>query len=273
MSTTLEGTELLRLWSVTTLLKMGLGTSEGLVYWNCEQTAIAAVDKRATLEAMLRESGRDETVKWLIKERWNATERAKVRGSDVHRAAEAIALGQEPIIVPGTEAYVEQLTGWLRKWQPRFIMAEAPVYNVTHAYAGTCDGVMEIAGTPVLFDYKTTEKGPDAKSRPPYHETALQMTAYAHAESVGVLSEQRYDGFRQRYYVYDPTVEHAPMPAVKGAICIVVSPVDCYAVPVSIGPKVWDAWLHVLAMARWNSEGSKQVFGPMLDTQPLSEAS
>lgn len=267
MSATIEGTgtELLRLWSVTTLIKMALGVGQPLVNWNCEQTAVAAVDKRATLDAMLAESGREETIKWLVKERWNVIERHQIRGTDVHRAAEAIALGIEPTIVPGTEAYVEQLRRWQQKWKPEYLLAEAPVYNATHAYAGTLDGIMRVGGRSLLFDYKTTPKGPDARSRPPYPEVALQMTAYANAESVGVLSEQRYDGFRQRYYLYDPSVEHASLPPIDGAICIVVSPVDCYAVTVSIGPKVWDAWRHVLALAAWNDEGTKHVFGATLD--------
>lgn len=261
----LAGTELRRLWSVTTLIKMALGTSYPLVNWNCEQTALASILYRNTLDAMLKDGTQDEAVKWLAKKRWDVTERAQIRGSDVHRAAEQIALGIEPTIVEGTEAYVTQLVRWLSKWKPEFLLAEAPVYNVEHAYAGTLDGIMRIDDRNFVIDYKTTNKGPEAKSRPPYPEVALQLCAYAHAESVGVLSEQRYDSFRQRYYLYDEMVEHEKLPQIDGALCIVISPVDCYAVMTSIGPKVWRAWLHVLAMAQWQDDGSKQVFGATLD--------
>src|SRR5215472_1041868 len=81
------------LWSVTNALDKGLGAPEGIVYWNCEQTAIAAVDRRETLEVMLREGSRQDAIKWLVQARWQATERAKQRGTEVHRVAESIALG------------------------------------------------------------------------------------------------------------------------------------------------------------------------------------
>jgi hypothetical protein len=261
----LSGVGQRRLYSVTALQKMALGSGTGLVNWHCEQTAITAVDKRSTVEAMLRESGRDETIKWLVSSRWDNVDRARVRGTDVHKAAEAIALGIEPTIVPGTEPYVEQLVRWYRKWRPEFMLAEAPVYNVEHAYAGTCDGIMVLDGHRLLFDYKTTDKGPDARSRHPYSEAPLQIVAYARATEVGVLAEQRYDGFQQRYYLYDEAAQHEPMPTVDGALCIVISPFDCFAVPVSIGEIAWQAWLHTIAVARWQSEQWRNAFGSALD--------
>ncbi len=257
--------EQLRLWSVTTLLKMGLGTGPGLINWIVDQVATAAIDKRATVEAMLRDNDRDGAIKYLKDQRWKKTDKAKVRGTDVHKAAEAIALGQEPTIVPGTEAYVEQLARWIERFAPTFLMAEAPVYNPAEFYAGTLDGVIELDGKRLLIDYKTTEHAPDSgRSRPPYDEVALQLVAYARATEVGVIAEQRYDGKNQRYYMYDPTQAHEPMPEVDGALCIVVSPFDCTAVPVRITDAVWDAFLHVREAAQWREFDSKTVFGPAL---------
>lgn len=263
--------ELLRLWSVTTLIDMALGMGPGLVNWIVGQVAGAAIDKRATVEAMLRESGRDEAVKWLSDQRWAKSEKAKVRGTDVHAAAEAIALGIEPVIVPGTEPYVEQLSRWLKRWQPEYLLAECPVYNVERRYAGTSDGVMRLPGydRPLIFDYKTTDKGPDAKSRPPYPEVALQLAAYARAPELGLMSEQRYDKGR-RYYLYDPTQHHEPMPEIGGAICIVISPVDCFAVPVRIDDEVWRMFLHAQAVARFRSETSSRLFGGVLSAHEVT---
>jgi hypothetical protein len=269
----LAGTEQLRLWSVTSLLKIALGTSYGLVNWNCEQTAIASIVKRATVDAMLRDSGQEQAVAWLVEERWNLIERARVRGTNVHKWAEAVALGVEPPELAAHEKpYAEQLARWMLKHRPEFLMAEAPVYNLTDAYAGTCDGVMLLDGKRLIFDYKTTEHGPNAvgrggrpKSRPPFPEAALQLVAYAKAQEVGVIAEQRYDGRQQRYYLYDASVEHAAMPAVDGALAIVISPHDCYAVAVDIGPETHTAWRHVLEVARWQDETSRHVFGGVLD--------
>lgn len=248
----LAATETIELWSVTTLLKTAIGAGQGLINWNCEQTAIAALDQRDVVDQMLRVKPRDEVVKYLVKERWNATERARVRGTNVHAWAEAIALGKPPPeLEPQEIPYGEQLARWIERVQPTYLMAEAPVYNLTHRYAGTCDGIVSLEGRRVLFDIKTTEKGPDARSRPPYKETALQIAAYAHAEEVGVLPERRHDKFNRRSYVYDPTAHREPMPQVDAALCVVVSPFDCFAVEVAIGDDVFRAFRAVLEVARF----------------------
>jgi hypothetical protein len=278
VQTSFEGAEPLRLWSVTTLIDDGLGKGPGLINWLVRLIAETAVDKRKTVEVMLEESGRDATIKWLVDQRWAKSEKAKVRGTDVHKVAEAMALGYAPPEVSPEQRlvikpYVEQLARWLDKWQPTYLLAEAPVYNVTRAYAGTCDGVMELQGRRLIFDYKTTEHPPDGeKSRPPWPEVALQLCAYSRAEMVGLISEQRYDGRSKRYYLFDPTSQHEPMPEVDGAICIVVSPYDCFAQPVRIDDEVFRAFLHVQACARWQVETSRDVFrGGVLDARAEAE--
>lgn len=267
--TTTPGVELVKLWSVTELLKAGLGTSRPLVEWNCEQTAIAALESREVIDAMLKSKPYAEVVKWIKGERWNVSERAKIRGTIIHHAAEAIALGNDPgTIEPQYEPYVEQLGRWLKTWQPEFLLAEAPVYNLTHGYAGTLDGIMALTNAiggreRLLFDYKTTPKGPEAKSRPPYSDVSLQLAAYAHAELVDLRknADRREDQFKQRWYMYDPTLAYEPMPPVDGALCIVVSPFDCFAVRVSIGDVPWRAFLHVRATAEWQERQWRNAFG------------
>ena len=270
--------EVLRMWSVTTLISDGLGKGEGLIRWSVKQTAETAVDMRRTVATMIKESGRDAAIKWLTESRFQKSEKAKVRGTDVHAVAEAIALGYAPPEIAPEQRlvikpYVDQLVRWLDKWQPKFHMAEAPVYNVSRAYAGTCDGIMEIGGRRFIFDYKTTEYPPDGdKARPPWPEVALQLCAYSRAEIVGVIAEQRYDGRSKRYYLFDPTSQHEPMPEVDGALCIVISPYDCFAQPVRIDDDVWRAFLHVQACAKWQTELSRDVFrGGVLDARQEAE--
>jgi hypothetical protein len=261
------GTEPVKLWSVTTLTKMGLGTSNPLVNWNCQQTALVAIRKRPIIDAMLRDGDEWATVQWITEQRYRITEKARIRGQDVHAAAEAIALGVEPKIVSGTEPYVEQLARWIKRFRPSYLLAEAPVYNVEQFYAGTLDGILTLPGdeTPILFDYKTTEWSIDSgKARHPFPEVALQLVAYAHATEVGAIAEQRYDGRNRRYYLYDPSGRHEPMPRVEHAICIVISPYDCTAVPVRITDDVWRAFLHVRECARFQERGSHDLFGPEL---------
>jgi hypothetical protein len=254
-----------RLWSVTTLIRNGLPTGEGLIRWGLNLVAAASLDKRATIDAMVKDEGREATIKWLAGERDRAGHKARTRGTDIHAIAEKRSLGLDPGPVPAELVpYVEQLERWERKWKPKPLMAEAPVYNVEHRYAGTLDGIWEVGGRRVVIDYKTTDKGPDAYSRPPYPEVALQLCAYRRAQWVGVLSEQRYASGK-RYYLFDPTVAHEPMPEVDGALCVVISPYDCFAVAVRTGEEVWRAFLAVQAAAAWELGGNQEAFGAVLD--------
>ena len=80
------------------------------------------------------------------------------------------------------------------------------------------------------------------------------------------MSEQRYDKGR-RYYLYDPTATHEVFPEVGGALSIVISPVDCFAVPVRIDDDVWRTFRHVLAIAQFRSESARPLFGGVLDNE------
>jgi len=194
--------------------------------------------------------------------RWATSRKAAARGTDIHKAAEQIALGVTPEIEDDVLPYVEHYTAFLNEFKPKFLMSEAPVYSPTHGYAGTSDGIMEIDGKTVIFDLKTTAHAPDSgRARPPFGEVALQMCAYSRAEEVGLLSEMRYAGGK-RYYIYDPAAKHEPMPKVDGALCIVISPYDLMAVPVRIDDEVWRSFRHVMEAARWQVATSRNVFGP-----------
>jgi hypothetical protein len=258
-----------RLWSATELLKMALGTSKPLVEWNVGTVAETAYDKFKTLGAFVEDDDRAAAIKWLKDSRWVRTGEAMARGTEIHDAAEKLALGTLPAIEPHVEPYVEQYRRFLEEFQPEFVMAEAPVYNVSAGYAGTLDAIARIDGQTVVCDIKTTPYGPDAKtesgrpkSRPPYPEVALQLALYRHAELVGILADRREVNYR-RYYVLDLETMHTePMPETDGAVCIVVSPEDYLVVPVDTSERIWNTCRHVLEVARFQAETSKAVFGP-----------
>jgi len=255
------------LWSVTTLIKQGLGTSPALVNWAVRTTAEYAVRNQEAW-APLAKADEAAAIKVLMDARWASTDRASARGTDVHRAAEQLALGVEPDVEEHILPYVHRYVEFLERHRPRFLLAEAPVYNVTQHYAGTTDGIMELDGRPVIFDIKTSDKNVDAKSRPPYPEVALQLAAYSRAELVGLLSEKREVNYA-RYYVYDPAGHHEPMPPVDGAVCVVVTPYDCRAIPIRIDDEVFRVFLHVREAARWTLDTSRRVIGPEI-TAPAS---
>lgn len=261
----------IRLWSVTTLIKLGLGTGDALVNWAVNTTAEAAYDRHKILSQFVQDKDRQGAVEWLRNQRWQKSGQAAARGIDLHRAAERLALGQPPEIEEHNLPYLEQYRRFLDHFSPEFLMAEAPVYNIKLGYAGTLDAVLKLDGQPLVADVKTTPWGPDElnpdtgkpRSRPPYPEVALQLVGYRKAELVGVLSEQRYDGGK-RYYMFNPDGNHEPMPQTAGAVCIVVSPHDYTVTPMRTDEVVWRYFKHVRECARWTVEGSKLVIGPQL---------
>lgn len=257
-------TKTTNLYSVTTLIKEGLGTGKGLVYWNAHTPVAWAAEHLDAFTALVNVD-RDQAIKTAMDARWAKSGKAAARGTDLHAAAEQLALGQTPDVDEEILPYVHQYVGFLEKHQPEFVMAEAPIYAPGHQYAGTCDGIMVLGGKTVIFDIKSTDKDPSAKSRPPYAEVALQLSAYANAELVGILSEKRESNYG-RYYVFSPDQHHEPMPDVDGAVCIVISPYDCRVVPVRIDAEIFRAFLHVRECARWQIDISKRVLGPEITT-------
>lgn len=263
-----------RLWSVTTLIGAG-SPKEALIGWAARVTAERAYDKAATLDAMRSDGDRDAAIKWLTDARWEKSGSAALRGTSVHSIIEAYALGQSPDVPAEIEAWHEQVKRFLDEQQPVFEAAETSVFNLTLGYAGTMDMILTVGGKRCIVDAKTTDKGPDARSRPPYDEVALQLAAYARAEQVVIGQApdtvQRKHGSR-RYYIYDDQFRYQPMPELDGALALVVSPVDYQLVPVRIDDEVWRAFLAVREVARWKLDVSNRVFGPTITARPQEVA-
>lgn len=253
----------LRLWSVTTLLGAGV-PKEALVGWAAKVTAERAYDKIATLTAFHGDGERDAAVKWLTDARWEKSGTAANRGTTVHKIIEAYALGVDPDVDPAFEPYHEQIKRFLNDQAPDFEASEAPVYNLTLGYAGTLDMILRVGSDRVrcVVDAKSTDKGPDARSRPPYGEVALQLCGYARAEMIGVSPAVMRQHGGRRYYAFDPALEYLPMPEIGGAFALVVSPVDYLFVPVRIDDEVWRSFLAAREVARWQLDVSRRVFGP-----------
>ena len=250
-----------RLWSVTTLV--GAGTpKEALVGWAARVIAERSVDKHRTLDAMIEDGDRAATLKWLTDARWEKSGSAAHRGTEVHKIIESYALGQTPEVPVEFEPWHQQIRRFLDDHQPEFVASEAPVYNLELGYAGTMDMILKVGGATVITDAKTTDKTPDARSRPPYGEVALQLCAYSRAEQVGVSPATMRSHGGRRYYIYDPALEYEPMPDLDGAFALVISPVDYVFVPTRIDDEVWRSFLAVREVARWNLDISRRVFGP-----------
>jgi hypothetical protein len=261
-------TETKRFYGVTSITKLGMGTGRALVEWNARMPAETAFDRFNTLSSFVADGDRAGAVKWLMDSRFAESGAAKARGSEIHVAAEKLALGVSPEVDEAIVPYVDQYRLFLSEFQPEFLMAEAPVYNETYAYAGTTDGIFLIQGKRLLFDIKTTKVMPGElnasgkpKHRGPYEEVALQMAAYRRAEKVGLMAE-RVENYYGRYYVYDPTKHFEPMPETDGALAIMLSPADYRVIPVRTDDEVFRCFLAARRCARFNVDVAKRVFGP-----------
>lgn len=260
----------IRLWSVTTLQGLGVPKGEALTTWAAKTTAEAAVKMHAAIGELIAADCTPEAVDLLTGARFRTKRKAADRGDAIHRIAEKIALGVPPVYNAERQPYVDQLERFLEDHRPAFKMAEAPVYNLTYQYAGTLDSIVDIDDVEdVLLDIKTTDKAPPeldptVRSRPPYAEIALQMAAYARAEYVGLSPRVERTYFGRRYYHYDPSLEYVEMPAVTGALALVISPYDYTLTPVRIDDEIFETFLHAREIARWSVFTSRHVFGPQI---------
>ena len=263
--------------SATTLIKDALGTSRGLVVHGKKTIAGIAYDRHKIVRQFVEDEDREGAIKWMLDQEWAGLAGAAMRGTQIHAVAEQFHLGvAPPEVEPLISPFVEQYRKFLSDFQPQFLMAEAPVYNFTWKYAGTLDGVAVIAGKTVVVDIKTTQWGPDdlddrgnPRARPPFPEVALQLTLYRRAERVGLLAERKEIQYR-RYYVVDEQTHLEPMPETEGGVCIVVSPKDYLVVPVDTSERIWNSCRHVIQVARFQTEVSKVVFGPVIQPRAVA---
>lgn len=262
-----------RFYSVTTLI--GALDKPALLYWAAEQAAIAACRVASSLPSRIEEEGEEAVVKWLRDARFRKPKgirSAAELGVAVHDAIEEYALtGVRPVVDDEVRPFLERFDGWAQSWSPRYLAAEAAVYNRRFGYAGTLDAIIEIDGQKVIADYKTTRSDVDSRGKPssPYPEVALQLAAYRTAELLATFRARRFEQFRRRYYLLSDVEvsECVPMPAVDGAVVIHITPDRCEAYPVRTDKDVFDSFLYAVECFRWQQDLSKRVIGAPLEKE------
>ena len=165
-----------RVPGVTTILDGGLPKKE-LIGWAANITAESTLNNWDTL-AELPDATRLKTMQGY---RWESSNKAKNKGTQVHLYAEALVQGIEVKGVPDElRPYIENYVHFIDACQLDPILVEVVLVNYTHGWAGTLDLVADITGISGererwLLDLKTGERGI-------YPETALQLCAYRFAE-------------------------------------------------------------------------------------------
>lgn len=265
----------LRLWSVTTILKVL--SSPGIDYWQKEEVAKAFVAIRKSLDTRVEEDGEEALITWGINApfRRKPGERTSADlGTAFHEVAEEIAVtGKIPAVDDELRPLVEQYDRWLQRAQPEFLAAEMPVYHTGFGYAGTLDGMMKLQGIPLIHDFKSSKKSFDKKGKPthPWPEAGCQLAAYRFAEWAVPVRPRRWEQMRRRYYLFgDPERDNAvPIPHVDGGIVIHVTPLHCEAYVMRCDQAVHTAFLYLIEAARWSFDLSKSIVGDILQFEEV----
>lgn len=214
-----------RIPGVTTILGDGV-PKPALINWAATATAEWAVDHFDELTEMTPAA----RLKKLSGARYETTDKAKKRGTEVHGYGERLVKGEKVAGIPDElRGHVEAYARFLDKFEVDPILIEAPVVNYCIGYAGTLDLVAEITDTKgerriLLLDLKTNEKGI-------FGETALQLAAYRYAEK----------------YLDADGNEH-DMPEVEGCGAILISSDNAQLIPTTSGPEQFKSFRIAAAM-------------------------
>ena len=230
-----------RIPGVTTILGDGL-PKPALINWAAAATAEAAINRWDELAAMPPA----ERLKTLERARYETTDKAKKRGTEVHAYAERLVAGEKVTGIP-TElrGHIEAYVRFLDRFDVEPVLVEAVVVNYTHGYAGTLDLIAHIGETTWLLDVKTGEKGI-------WPETALQLAAYRFAE----------------FYV-GPDGEEHPMIPVDACGAIHTTSDDAVLIPTASELPQFNLF-RIAAKVRDFTNNGRDLIGPPVepDTHP-----
>lgn len=128
---TLTGT---RVPGVTTIVNKGL-PKEALINWAVNSTIDYALDNWDSLSA----DPISVRIKRLQQARWEATNEAARKGTQVHRLGERLVEGHEVRVPEGLEGYVEAYVRFLDDFDVQPVLVERTVVHHQHRYCGTFD--------------------------------------------------------------------------------------------------------------------------------------
>lgn len=221
-SYTLDGVP--RIKGVTTMMRGLSGPPEK---YFTETTAGYAVDNWERL-AGLPPSERLKEIAGATRARFTS---AAVRGTRVHKLAEALAKGEEVVIPDDIRGHVEACVQFLDDYDIETLLTEPAVFSRTHQYAGSVDLFATAqkphapARTRIIADYKTSASGP-------WGSVAFQLSGYRYADFM--LSG---DGGRDSVELPVPEVDEA------WAIWIRGDGYDIY--PVDTSPEILRQLLYI----------------------------
>ncbi len=172
-----------RVPGVTTFIGDGV-PKPALINWAGNTTAEYAIDHWDQL-ADLAPAAR---LKKLQGARYEETDKAKNRGTEVHRAAEKLLMGKDVQVPEEIVGHVEAYAKFLHDFKVEPVHVEFSCVSYKWGYAGTADlcawlQLPDAGRTLLLMDLKTSRSGI-------FGETALQLAAYRFADKWIVDGEE-----------------------------------------------------------------------------------
>lgn len=222
-----------------------------LTRWAAKSVAEFAAANVAATQALVN-AGEVEVAANMLKDApWRDTRSAARMGDAAHAAFERMALGDsaEDVLAmaedpEALEPFVRHYAEFLSEFKPKVLFLEETVWSDQHLYAGSFDALLEIEGTRVWIDNKTTRSGV-------HDEVAIQLAAYAHADFI-----IRGDGSK------------VPLPKADKAAVVHVRPEGWSLTPVRIDADVFDVFLHLRKVFDWVSHDHLSVLGAPINAHP-----
>jgi hypothetical protein len=214
-----------RIPGVTTILGDGV-PKPALINWAANATAEWAVDHFDELTEMTPA----QRLKTLQGARYGVSDKAKKRGTEVHKYGERLVNGEKVTGVPDElRGHVEAYVRFLDRFEVEPILVEVSVVNYRVGYAGTLDLICELTDESgqrrtLLLDLKTNERGI-------FLETALQLSAYRFAE-----------------FYLDADGSEQQMPEVDGCGAIHITSDDAQLIPTFSGSEQFKSFRIAAAM-------------------------
>lgn len=222
---------------VTSIL--GMLPKDFLRYWAAKMVAEEAMADLGTVVSIAMRDPQ-AAIDYLKRAPDRNTKKAADTGSNAHDHFERLARGEtisDRQIPPDERIFVDHFREFLDKCQPDYHFMEETVWSDTHGYAGSFDAFATIFGERVWVDNKTTRSGV-------HEEVGLQLAAYRFADHI-----VREDGSR------------VPIPPADGATVLHVRPEGWKLVPVRADEQMFEVFLHLREVFRYEKEIKGTVVG------------
>ncbi len=197
----------------------------GLVEWSAETVARQALRDPEALRR-LAELDPAAAERFLLAAPRSERQRAARRGNLVHRLAAQLARGRRVRAEGEAAAFLEVLSGFLRRERPKFIWVEPELFSGRYGYGGRADAIVRLGGRTLVLEYKTGERV--------YPEDRLQLAAYGFADFIGLT------GGRE-----------VRLPRIDGGLIVRVGYSGYELLPVTLHEADFLAFLHALYLYRW----------------------